>query len=572
MSPVLITTSEISLKKKKKKTQDIEEEEKIIKKQKKAQNNDDIIFVEAENDQFRGHFKNENRKAIDSEIKARRLLQQIIAPIGIKRFYDDISERRALHISGRGEKYWNDLMSIEDIFRVLVETEARNGIDVDVCKLKNGKRQNIMPPTDRVTRAWAEKQYAAGSTIRLRCPQQHLDQIHSLCQGLEDEFGADVSANAYLTPGEGEQGFAPHYDDVDVFILQLHGEKRWQVWTPRDEALKLPRYSSDDYTCESIDQLHKYSIPITLHLAPGELLYLPRGFIHQAQTINQESSLHLTISTNRLNSWTDLLETLLNNGLQAASSSHLNLRSSLPRDMFHYMGLQHQENQENEQLIEQRNTVEIKNDEEDNNDDDCDSIAQVAAAAYDAELDRGHQRQIKRRSAFRAQVRRRLHQVIDVCLDDDILDAAADDVALRFLADRQPPPRYKHRVTNISHTTKLRPVSRRAARLVLDDDNHQALLYHALDNGRTHRASPIACLEFQLDDAPAIEILLSAHIARPVAVSDLPHASLDDKLELARTLYDEGLLVAVDDDQVDYINDSNSPDDEKEESEESVAD
>ena len=35
----------------------------------------------------------------------------------------------------------------------------------------------------------------------------------------QEHFCCGAGANAYLTPA-GSQGFAPHYDDVDVFILQ----------------------------------------------------------------------------------------------------------------------------------------------------------------------------------------------------------------------------------------------------------------------------------------------------------------------------------------------------------------
>ena len=36
----------------------------------------------------------------------------------------------------------------------------------------------------------------------------------------------------YLTPA-GTQGFAPHYDDIEAFVLQLEGQKHWKVYNPR---------------------------------------------------------------------------------------------------------------------------------------------------------------------------------------------------------------------------------------------------------------------------------------------------------------------------------------------------
>lgn len=71
------------------------------------------------------------------------------------------------------------------------------------------------------------------------------------------------------------------------------------------------------------------------------------------------------------------------------------------------------------------------------------------------------------------------------------------------------------------------------------------MLYHSLKNSRAFRQRPPEQLEFELDDCPAIEALLASHPARPVLVTDLPHASLDDKLGVARALYAEGLLVST---------------------------
>jgi ribosomal protein L16 Arg81 hydroxylase len=55
-------------------------------------------------------------------------------------------------------------------------------------------------------------------------------------------FGCVVGSNVYYTPAD-SQGFAPHFDDVDVFVLQIEGKKHWKLYTP-DKSEALPRYSS----------------------------------------------------------------------------------------------------------------------------------------------------------------------------------------------------------------------------------------------------------------------------------------------------------------------------------------
>lgn len=45
-------------------------------------------------------------------------------------------------------------------------------------------------------------------------------------------------------------------------------------------------------------------------LEPGDVLYFPRGIIHQAEASPDTHSLHITVSTSQRNTWGDLLTTV----------------------------------------------------------------------------------------------------------------------------------------------------------------------------------------------------------------------------------------------------------------------
>lgn len=65
----------------------------------------------------------------------------------------------------------------------------------------------------------------------------------------------------------------------------------------------LPRFSSRDFTDNELGD------PIQeIVLSEGDVLYLPRGYIHQASTEQDFHSLHITVSAYQCNAWVDLLQ------------------------------------------------------------------------------------------------------------------------------------------------------------------------------------------------------------------------------------------------------------------------
>jgi ribosomal protein L16 Arg81 hydroxylase len=140
-----------------------------------------------------------------------------------------------------------------------------------------------------------------GATIVLQALHVNWHPLAVFCRQLEEAIGLPVQANSYYTP-RGSQGFDVHHDTHDVLVLQVAGEKRWLLYDPLLELpLKHQRYSR---------KLGDHGEPTDdLVLRSGDTLYLPRGWLHQAETSDTDS-LHLTIGINAY-TWLDAAKAAL---------------------------------------------------------------------------------------------------------------------------------------------------------------------------------------------------------------------------------------------------------------------
>jgi ribosomal protein L16 Arg81 hydroxylase len=181
--------------------------------------------------------------------------------------------------------------------------------------------------TANVERITAE--FERGATLVIQALHLHHLPVTEFCRALEADLGHPVQTNAYYTP-RSAQGLPVHHDTHDVFCLQVAGQKRWLVYAP---ALELPlkdqRYS---------DQLGEPGEPVLdVTLTPGDTLYLPRGWLHEALTSNADS-LHLTVGVN-VYTWLDAVRAALE---EAAREEECYRRSvvegeELPRDLLEHL-------------------------------------------------------------------------------------------------------------------------------------------------------------------------------------------------------------------------------------------
>ncbi len=120
-------------------------------------------------------------------------------------------------------------------------------------------------------------------------PQRH--QAPVLAQTMTARVGCYVRFNMYVTP-PGEQGFKSHFDAHGVYVMQIRGSKRWRVYGA--PPVRLP---VSDWGDARLARLRPgLGAPLLdVVLRPGDALYIPQGFLHEADTRGfDETSVHIT--------------------------------------------------------------------------------------------------------------------------------------------------------------------------------------------------------------------------------------------------------------------------------------
>jgi bifunctional lysine-specific demethylase and histidyl-hydroxylase NO66 len=213
-------------------------------------------------------------------------LARLVADPG--RFLADAFGRRPVHLRDADPRGFADLLSLDDVDHLVAASGlrapafrlVREGRTLPRASVTRSVRIGSRPVDDLVDVAAVHREFAAGASIVLQGLHRSFAPVASLCRGLEATLTHPVQANAYLTPPVA-QGLHLHPDPHDVFAVQTHGVKRWVVHPPGGDE------------------------PWDLELRPGDVLYLPAGVQHAAQTLDRPS-LHLTIGV-RTTGWREVL-------------------------------------------------------------------------------------------------------------------------------------------------------------------------------------------------------------------------------------------------------------------------
>ncbi len=232
-------------------------------------------------------------------------------------FFARIYEREALVTHHAAPARFAGLISLDDIDRIVTTLDLREGQLALADASASIDSSEYVDGANFIDRGAVADRYRRGATIVLNQAHQFDPALARLCRGLEHVFSSHVQTNIYLTPPNA-QGFRTHYDNHDVLVIQVEGEKAWRLYDMpieapyRGEGFVLGRYEPGPLRQEFV-------------LKPGDCAYVPRGMMHDAQASGDAPSLHITVGL-ITRTWADLM-------LEAVSEAALrspDLRRSLP--------------------------------------------------------------------------------------------------------------------------------------------------------------------------------------------------------------------------------------------------
>jgi len=227
-------------------------------------------------------------------------LDELLHPIIPAQFYADYEDRKPLHISAvtgsrkREVLTWaafNGLLNQSSIWTTHNLRLMRNYVAVPADQYC----QPVQTPDGLVMRPWPPKvevflsagaSLIANDLLYAHAPFTRIGRV------LGQAFAAGIGANIYCS-FQGVQAFGTHFDNHDVMVVQTEGEKVWNLYEARAENPVEP-LADDDATRRWFAH-SRGPLMTEVRMKPGDVLYLPRGWYHDALATDG-ASLHVTFA------------------------------------------------------------------------------------------------------------------------------------------------------------------------------------------------------------------------------------------------------------------------------------
>ena len=237
----------------------------------------------------------------------RPTLEALLSPFTVEEFFAaQETQARPVLLRGEAERFselvrWPDLDALLatgrlDATSVQVVTEGTTlapGAHA-ATKSATGEPMGRAEGAGRVDGRKLRALAAEGATLVIDQAHRHLDAVSALAGAFEAALATGCNVNLYAS-WRTTRGLDTHWDDHDVFVVQVQGEKIWRVLGPT----RVWPTTNDTTLDDSPPQVPLWTGTVTA----GDLLYIPRGWWHDARVPAERDgrgSIHLTCSVRTL--------------------------------------------------------------------------------------------------------------------------------------------------------------------------------------------------------------------------------------------------------------------------------
>jgi|LauGreStaDraftv2_3_1035109.scaffolds.fasta_scaffold34177_2 hypothetical protein len=287
-------------------------------------------------------------------------VRELFAPLSCRHFTDQYFEQR--HHLARGGALVGagaSLLRAPDVERMATHWDFKIGVDHSQARMllpNSFSHDTDYADGDSVDGHAIAHALRSNRTVVLHNVELYWRPIGMLALTLMRTFGVYSQANVYYSAAGLASAVHAHQDAQSVFIVQCEGRKRWELFAP-PQRWRL-RYNQRGKGGDTAPDAELSERVDDVTLAPGDVLFVPRGMYHRTSTLvpavpaaptatptadasSQPASLHVTIGVETdTDDWTWL--TLLRDAatalklpdgkarLEAAQWSDEALRQALP--------------------------------------------------------------------------------------------------------------------------------------------------------------------------------------------------------------------------------------------------
>ena len=214
-------------------------------------------------------------------------LAALLAPVTPERFFAEHHDKAPLHVRGSPGKFaqvlsWRQINRLLDMTHIWSGTSLKLVIDSAAVPAEqyctravSRDGASVLQPDAKMVQGWVAK----GASVVMNDVDSLTPGLASISAALEGAGLGKAQANVYIS-WQSHKAFRTHYDTHEVWAVQVEGEKDWNIWEGRGEW-PIPHPIFRGQSQAHHDQA-RGTLREVVRMRPGDVLYLPRGWYHDA--------------------------------------------------------------------------------------------------------------------------------------------------------------------------------------------------------------------------------------------------------------------------------------------------